>query len=216
MRLRDADARLHAPHTGVESRFADPHEERWSLRRNPDVDIGGLKLFRHDSHDGVTGTLNDQPPPDGAGRLTIAASPESVADHGRGWSAGQIFVRRERAAVERFGSEDAEVAGRNAPPRQPLGLVAAGVGDVLRVAGDNTFEGVIHAIPVRQAPRRDQTFRFAFGRAGFQHGYQPLGVRIRKRVQKDGIHHRKDRRVGADSKRQNSHYGRRECLAASE
>src|ERR1035438_626228 len=126
-----------------------------------------------------------------------AAGPESMAEDDDFFAVGKVLFRREGAAAERRGAEEAEVIGADLRGLELLGEPATGEVDdsategghilnraglfapVLELGGGGALEGAL--------------------RRGVQEEDHAVGVWKRSRFEEDGVDNGKDGGIGADA-----------------
>ena len=184
------------------------------LERQPDLrcadrrlDGGRIERSQH-ADDLVRLAVEQDRAPDHARVTAKSTLPETVAEHHGEPTAGPIFFRREGAAVDRGGAKEAEEINADVGRRDLFGIRIACDVDHAEAIGRDILKSTCLTPPdIELRRRRGPTG--ALGRDVEKH-HQPLGIRIRQRLQDDGVEDRKNRRVRADPEGQRGHGSKRE------
>lgn len=134
-----------------------------------------------------------------------APLPEAMADDGDVRAARPVFFDGECAPLLDGCAEEAEGIGADLRHSDLLGVSAAGQVDDADAIRRNILQ---HAGLV--APKVEFCRRGAYpGCAGSDEHelHDAIGVRVRERLEQDRVHHRKDRRVRADTQRESGNGG---------
>ncbi len=145
-----------------------------------------------------------------------ALPPQAVAQYDHAVAARRHFIGGETAPDRGLDAEHPEVVRRDARSGQPLGFVADGEGDVVRLPRRQVAEYGRLPVDVEVVGHGRRFALRAADAVVLKDDDQASGVGEGERPQDDGVEDAEDGRIGADAERQDGNGGQREAGSADE
>ena len=137
---------------------------------------------------------------DDRGIRSELVDPEHMAEDDHAILASLVLIGKKRAASLRLNAEDLEVAGRDPRPTKLHRIAAPRERRRAAALGGHEVEDGVIRLPVEEIQRGDAV-AVAAGRL-LEDTDDPIGIRVRQRLEQDAVNEAEDRGVGADAERQ--------------
>jgi hypothetical protein len=130
---------------------------------------------------------------------TELRNPKGMAQNGHSVLAGLVFIGGERAAEDRFYSQNVESVCRHSGAPQLNRIGPARECYRAACAGRHVLENRVLPLPVQKVKRGNSVPRVRISRRLLQNAHDPIRIRVRQRLQKNAIYKTENGRVGAYS-----------------